>query len=316
MSALSSTFVVIDTATGDLDGDGKDETAVCYREDVSRTEQVSGIVIYAGKGADMKPVFHVQLDEALCEKLKIGGRKLGITLGGNKQLVWTYGEEIKFRGDKGSLQSSLKASSSSYMDSSHTADKAIDGDLATSWAEGAQGTGLGQTLTIKLAKATDIGAIGIFSGDGNGQRTYFDNNRLHRASLEAKTEADVGDSAAGIDFSSLGIETMGDRAEFTCENKPQVTYVHVGKKGVVELNLRIESVYLGDKKDDTHIAEIEIVPVLSLRETVDRATTTKATESKPDGKKVDDKKVDGIPKGDDAMKKLDQDGRSIIKDDL
>jgi hypothetical protein len=36
------------------------------------------------------------------------------------------------------------------------------------------------------------------------------------------------------------------------ENKPQVTYVRLGKKGVVELHVRIESVYLGDKKDDTH----------------------------------------------------------------
>ena len=38
---------------------------VCYREDVGRTSQEGGIAIYSGKGADMKPVFQEQLDEAL-----------------------------------------------------------------------------------------------------------------------------------------------------------------------------------------------------------------------------------------------------------
>jgi hypothetical protein len=49
----------------------------------------------------------------------------------------------------------------------------------------------------------------------------------------------------------------------------------VNKKGVVELQLRVESVYLGDKRDETHIAEIEIVPLLGLSDTLDKATTVK-----------------------------------------
>jgi hypothetical protein len=309
LSALSSAFVVMDMSSGDLDGDGRDETVVCYREDTGRTEQVSGIVVLAGKAPDLLPVFHVEF-EALCEKVRVNGRKLGLLLQGNKQLVWDYGAQVKFAKDKGSLQSGLTARASSSTDSAHGADKAIDGDLTTSWAEGASGTGLGQTLTIKLPKAMDIGVIGIFAGNGSGQRAYFDTNRIHRGSIEAKTEADVGDTGAGIDFSSLGIESIGDRLDFTCENKPQVTYVRVDKKDVVELQIRIESVYLGDKKDDTQIAEVEIVPVLSLNETVDRATQLKPED--------EDKKPKEAPKGPDigeAVKKLDADGRSMIPDD-
>ncbi len=307
LNALSAAFVVIDLTTGDLDGDGKDETVACYREDVERTVQKSGIAIFSGKGASSRPVFHVQLDRVLCEKVRISGRQLGILLAGDKRLVWTYGKEIQFG------QVDMVASASSSKDGSHGPDKAIDGDLRTSWAEGAEGTGLGQTITLKLKKPTDIGAIGIFGGNGSSERAYFDDNRIHRGSFEMKTEADVGDAAAGIDFSSLGIESLGDRQEFTVDNKPAVTYIRVGRKDVVQVQLRVDSVYLGDKKDDTHVAEIEIVPLLSLSETVDRATDV-AQKPKVDGH-------DGAPqkprvnKGDDAVKKLDASGSPLIGDD-
>lgn len=314
LTALSSKFVVVDLAKGDLDGDGSDETLVCYREDVDRTEQASGVAVLVGKAPDLKPVFHVQL-ETLCEKVKVNGRKLGVLLAGNKQLVWTYGEDLKFRRDKGSALAGLTAKASSSTDSSHGAERAIDGDVTTSWAEGSSGTGLGQTLTLKLPKPMNIGMIGIYSGNGSSSRAFFDSNRIHRASLEAKTEADLGDSEAGVDFSSLGIDSIGDRLDFACENKPQVTYFAVNKRGVVELQVRIESVYLGDKKDDTHIAEIEIVPLLLMGETLDKATQLKAKSEAP---KVEKKAVeDKTPSAqDDAVKKLDESGRSLVNDDF
>lgn len=313
LTALSSSFVVMDMSNGDLDGDGRDETVVCYREDVQRTEQVSGVVVLTGKGPDLRPVFHVQL-EALCEKVRVSGRKLGMLLQGNRQLVWEYGDQLKFRTDSNSFRARLQARASSSTDSSHEASKAIDGDLSTSWAEGTSGTGLGQTVTIKLPRPMNIGTIGIFGGSGAGTRAYFDNNRIHRGSIEAKTEADLGDTQAGLDFAALGIESIGDRLEFTCENKPQVTWVYVGKKGVVELQLRIESVYLGDKKDDTHIAEIEIVPVLSLSETLDRATEIKP---RAEDKAAPPKAAAAAPQNetDESLKKLDESGRSLVEDD-
>lgn len=320
LTALSSKFVVVDLQKGDLNGDGADETLVCYREDVGRTEQKSGIAVYSGKGADLEPVFHVQL-EAMCEKVKANGRKLGILLQGNKQLVWNYGEELKFKKDKGSFYSMTTATASSSSNSSNGPDKAIDGEVSTSWAEGTSGTGLGQKVTLKLPRPMNIGVIGIYPGIGSSSRSFFDSNRIHRGSLEAKTEADLGDSASGVDFSALGIDSIGDRIEFNCENKPGVTYFNVDKRGVVELQFRIESVYLGDKKDDTHIAEIEIVPMLGLGETLDKATQLKARDPSPNGKSGDagkkaPPKDDGPGAHDDSLKKLDESGRSMISDDL
>lgn len=321
--ALSSTYVITDMSTGDLDGDGRDETVVCYREDVGRTEQKSGVAVLAGKAPGLRPVFHVQL-EVLCEKARVQGRKLGILLQGNKQLVWTYGQEIRFRTDRAGFLGQVNGRASSHLTGNHKADKAIDGDLSTSWAEGAPGTGLGQTLTLTLPRAVNLGAIAIYPGNGSSARAFFDSNRIHRGSLAAKSEADLGDATAGIDFASLGIESLGDRIEFNCENKPQVTYINVDKKGVLELQLRIESVYLGDKKDDTHVAEIELVPILPLSETLDRATPARGASVQPPAgspqaphgeSAAPALPAEPAPGPTDAVRKLDEGGRSVIHDD-
>jgi hypothetical protein len=316
LTALNNAYAVVDLSTGDLDGDGREDTVVCYREDLSRTDQLSGVVIYSGKGPAARPVFHVQLEKALCEKVRINGRKLGILLAGNRQLVWTYGEEVRFRGDKGHFQAGAVAKSSSQLNSSHGAAKAFDNDLATSWAEGSDGTGIGEWVSLKLATPVDLGAVAVFCGHGDSERSYINNNRVHRGSIEAKTEADFGDTAAGIDFSALGISSIGDRIDFSCDNRPGVTYVRVNRRGVVQIQVRIESVFLGDKKDDTHIAEVELVPRLNPSETLDKSTplkkpTTAAPierRSLPEGpgSEVD---VDAVTKA------LDADGRSIVPDD-
>ncbi len=323
LTALSAAYVVMDINTGDVDGDATAETVVCYREDVGRTAQRSGIVILKGKAPDQMPVFHVQLDSALCEKVRIANGKVGILLQGKQQLVWSYGDQIKFRRNPGGLYATATIKASSAMDPSHAADRAVDGDLTTSWAEGAAGTGIGQTLTVRFAKPTDVGAIGIFAGSAVSSRAFFDANRIHRGSIEAKTSSDMGDSASGLDFASLGIDSIGDRSEFTCENKPLVTYVDVQKKDVVELQIRVESVYLGDKRDETHIAELDIVPLLSLSETVDRATPVKTGSAVPSVAVPVPGAVQIAPasaapaavSGDDSIKKLDGSG-SIVPDDF
>lgn len=317
LTALGTAFVVTDMSAGDLDGDGRDETVVCYRENLATTNQSSGVVVYAGKAPQQKPVFHVQLDATLCEKVRVNGRKLGVLLANNKQLTWTYGEDLHFRGEKKSVIAPKAVRSSSTL-SGHPAAKAFDNDLSTSWAEDASGTGIGQSITIQLDKGVDLGAVGIFCGDGSNQRAFFDHNRVHRGSIEAKTEADLGDTAAGFDFASLGIDAIGDRVEFDCENRPDVTYVTFNKRGVIELEVRIESVYLGDKRDDTHIAEIELVPRLVQSQTIDRATAAQPRpEARPEGSDKPAVEFKNDHDVDSATSKLDAEGRVIaVEDDL
>jgi hypothetical protein len=310
--AIADAFVLIDVSNGDLDGDGKDETVACYRKDRGGVPY-GGVVVLKGRAPNMEPVFHAQL-RARCEKVRVAKGKLGLLLEGAQQLVWKNGDDIKLRDARGSFPSQIVAKASSSKPG-HAPAKALDGDLSTSWAEAAAGTGIGQTLTLRLPRPTDVGTVGIACGDGASTRGFFDNNRVHRGSLEARTEADLGDADAGVDFSALGIESVGDRIEFRCENRPGITYVNVGKRDIVELQVRIDSVYLGDKHDDTHIAEVEVVPVLTDAETIDKAKPVKkgAKGGKDKGAKSGD---DGKGKGaKDATEKLDAES-GLIDDDL
>ena len=319
MASLSSQTTIVDSITGDVDGDGADETILCTVKE--GTEPESDIVVLKGKPGAQRPVFHVELEATRCEKVRLNGKKLGVLLAGKRQLVWTYGTDMVWTTDKASPLFNVKASASSSL-AGTTPAEAFDGDLTTSWAEGTSGTGIGASLTLRFGKPIDVAAIGIFAGNGRDARSFFDDNRVHRGSIIAKTEDDLGDSASGLDFSSRGIDTLGDHSEFACENRPQVTYVHVGKKGVRELQVRIDSVYLGDKHDNTRIAEIEVVPLLGLSDTVDKSTGVTAPKpKKPDAKaesKGDDSKADDASSAAaaDAVKKLDEGGRSVVHDDL
>jgi hypothetical protein len=325
LNALSTAYVIVDMQSGDLDSDGRDETAVCYRESLDGTGRSSGIVILRGKAGEARPVFHAVLDAVQCEKVRIQGKKLGILVEGagqigKRQLIWSYGDEIKFNNDRGGFLDGARFESSSSI-GGHKANAAFDGDLRTSWAEGADGTGIGQTLTIRFSKPTDVAAIAIFPGNAGAGEAFFDHNRVHRASLETKSDADLGDSAAGVDFSTLGIDAIGDRLEVSFENRPQVTYVQVNRKAVMQIQVRVESVYLGDRRDETHIAEIEVVPLLGLSQTIDRSTPAKPRETEKNV--VEGKRSESAPRtadaeaarADRAMRSLDESGRSLIADD-
>jgi hypothetical protein len=325
LEALSSAFVVVDMADGDIDGDGKNETVVCYQQNADDPFAAGGVAILRESGAGLMPAYHVRLDSTWCEQVQVRGRKVGILLKSstldkkNAKLVWEYGKDIAWTGDKGHPLYGIGVKTTSKK-RGNSASMAFDGRLSTSWAEGEAGTGIGETITVRLREPVDVAYIGIYGGHGSGSRAYFDHNRVHRASLEAKTKADLGDEGAGIDFSDLGIDSMGDRIEFSLENRPQVTYVRVDKRAVTEIEIRLDSVFLGKRYDDTHIAEIEIVPRLKLSETLDRARPLnarrpKATKAPSDKKAPAPEKPSKGDTGDDTLDALDAQGGSFIPDE-
>lgn len=320
LEALSNTFTIVDVAEGDLDGDGKADSVVCYQESDDNPTDDGGIAILRAKGNTLEPAYHVRLDQAWCEQVKIQGNQIGFLLRSRTldkkrgQLVWTLGKDFDFAGRKKHFLSGARTSASSSA-GGHGPSRSIDGDTGSSWSEGEKGTGIAEKLTIKLPRAMDVAYVGIYGGHGGGKRAFFDNNRIHRGSVEARTEADFGDALADIDFSELGIGPGGDRLDFSLENRPQVTYVKVNKTGVTEIEIRIESVFLGRKTDDTHIAEVEIVPTLKLSETLDRAgpvtrAPPKKKASKTDGGKTKkNKELTAREKS--ALQKLDKEGRGL-----
>lgn len=346
LKALSDQFVVTDMAAGDVDGDGAEDAAVCYQVAADNPDAGGGIAILQRRRGALRPGYHVRLDRAWCDKVKIANQKVGLLLKSHltrakaKQLVWSYGKDFAFPGDEGHPLTgvTITASSSLKDDVVRAPEAAIDGDLLTSWAEAASGTGIGETLTLRFEEPVDIGYVALFPGSAAGRRAFFDHNRLHRGSFETRTKEDLGDEVAGIDFSELGIDVGGDRIEFSLENRPEVRYVAVGKQRVAQLELRIDSVFLGDKRDDTHIAEIEIVPTLKLTETLDRAEPLRAAKaaptkaaarsgeekpgSRPAPAREDEATKDGEAeakprsRGDKAVDELDASGSAFVPDDF
>ena len=116
MAALQERFVVLDVTTGDLDGDGTEETALCY-ENPRWTGHVGLVVLKRNRGS-LNPAFHAVV-ELTCEKVKIASGRVGIQqekgARGPPQVVWKYGSQLVFAGDEGHPIRGTRASASSEL---------------------------------------------------------------------------------------------------------------------------------------------------------------------------------------------------------
>ncbi|MFH1808887.1 MAG: hypothetical protein ABIJ09_09085 [Pseudomonadota bacterium] len=277
--ALSENFRVTSVVTADLDEDRVDEVAVAYRTSSSSATPEGGLLVLKPTGGAWRPVFHVFFDSTYASELAGQKGQLELTLvrssaaGDEERLLeWKYGEQFVFNGHERSALRNLKASATTTMKGgSAYASNAIDNDLDTAWAEGVGGTGVGESITLKLARPIGVGLLGMFPGKNTDDKAFKRANRVHRATLEIQTESDVGDEASALDFSDLGIDIAGDTEELAFENKPEFRYFKLKRRKALNLIIKLDSVYLGDKEDDTYIAEIEIVPLLPRTETLDKA---------------------------------------------
>ena len=138
----------------------------------------------------------------------------------------------------------------------YAAERAFDGDLATSWVEGVDGPGLGQ----KLAFALPVGAAAISVVPGYGDETYYGlNNRVRTARL---TLFDLG-SAWGAPGNWIRVEASpAGSAELRFEDvlRPQRFELPAATRPAnADLRIaviEITDVYPGNRWDDTCIAEV------------------------------------------------------------
>jgi hypothetical protein len=328
LAALSSGFVVTDVATGDLDGDGSEETAVCFVEPRGAHGR-GGIAVLSKRGGVERLMFQA-MTNATCERIKIASGRIGVLTKGKEQLAWTYGKDLVFIDQRNHPLQGTKATASSTLSASGIApEAALDGDLETSWAEGASGTGITQTLTLTLPRPTHVAYVAILGGSGMNKKAYYESNRIHRASIEVQTKDDLGDTDTGLDFADLGIDIGGDRVDFSLENRPEIRFIRVDKKDVMKLEVRVESVYLGSKNDDTHIAELIVIPELSSTKFVTDGNSVaqspkplaKGTLTPKPGKSENDDEEDeerAIPQDERSNRlvdDLDKGSRSIVEDE-
>jgi hypothetical protein len=69
-------------------------------------------------------------------------------------------------------------------ESTFSATAAVDGDRATAWCEGADGLGLGETLTIQLKRPTSLQEIVVDGGYFKDDRTLTNNGRPRKIRVQ------------------------------------------------------------------------------------------------------------------------------------
>ena len=117
------------------------------------------------------------------------------------------------------------------------ADKAVDGNPRTSWQEGVDGDGIGESVHLKLSKPYMVKYMSFRLGNWNSREYYEGNNRPKELEITA------GDVTQTVTFPDGQVEYW---VEFSQECPAS------------EIGVAILSVYEGSQWDDTCIAEIGI----------------------------------------------------------
>lgn len=137
----------------------------------------------------------------------------------------------------------LSVSATSYLDESqyhivHLPENLIDGNLSTGWVEGSPGQGIGESVTVYFDGMHLVSGIQIYAGYQKSWDLYNKNSRpegiyvgFSDGSGESHTLADVYD-VQNIQFAN---SVLTDR-----------------------IILRVDSVYPGNKYEDTVISEISL----------------------------------------------------------
>jgi len=258
----------------DLDGDGNQEVIVCYREPGDAVDLPGGILILGEGVQGYRVLWHGYFKGLYPRNLTVTVPTLDVEFvqtsldgdhGFHKRLV--HGKDFYFRGEAGDPFAKVKITASSTLSEETSPGNVMDGDLRSAWAEGAEGTGVGEKLVFEFPRPVNLGLIGMLHGFARSKRDWLDNNRVHRAEVTVETSADRYDTASEVDLDSdLGLGIYGDMVEMSFSNKPLLRYFRLEKSSVVSLEVKIASVLLGEKNDDAYIAEIDFAEMFTRQQ--------------------------------------------------
>ena len=151
---------------------------------------VSGPCFYGDNGGT-EDIFEFYID-AVFEKNEKS--RYGVTL----CYVETYTQEKK-------VQSAAATSNlADYQDKSYGADKLIDGNAATPWVEGVDGTGIGEQIILSLPGTTTVHGILLYNGYLQTDDLHTKNGRVTRVSVDfgngVVVEEDVWDPTMSVQY--------------------------------------------------------------------------------------------------------------------
>ncbi|MDQ7821428.1 MAG: hypothetical protein RDV48_01400 [Candidatus Eremiobacteraeota bacterium] len=183
----------------------------------------------------------------------VGVSPPGFTIKGNT-IVWHF-ENYKPVDDIWLRWGHPPLSATSVLENSfrYSADKAVDGDPATCWAEGVKGPGCGQRLRIpvksrfSLLKGGPLSGVSILAGYGKSEEAFQANNRPRKVRLDF------------CRLSNRGVTRGFCVLRKSMELKDSIKWhdVEIGRFLCADgIALQIDSVYKGKKYDDTAISEV------------------------------------------------------------
>jgi hypothetical protein len=134
-----------------------------------------------------------------------------------------------------------------------------DNDLRTAWVEGAEGAGIGETITLK-PKGAYVTEIGLLNGFVSNEALYYGNARIKKLRIELK----CGEGADENERRQTREILLPDRAYK--DFNPRYPFASVdwvvehpqGSGFIEEVKLMILEVYPGRKYDDTAVTEFYI----------------------------------------------------------
>ncbi|MGC9043823.1 MAG: NADase-type glycan-binding domain-containing protein [Myxococcota bacterium] len=222
-------------------------------------ETSGGMVIFAKTDRLWMPAYGVIFSKYVPKDIRIDDRILTIsleqysTMPVKKTIQMVYQRDFDFLSRNKKPFGELKVEASSLLKKEGIkAQNVVDFNFDTAWAEGAEGTGIDESIVIKFKNAVNIGMVGVIPGLFSIPN-FKDNNRVHRGKIKLRIEPPKGEEENSMLFS-----VSEEEIDMSFPNRPNCSFFDVRHTSVKELKIQITSVYLGDKNDDAYISEIFI----------------------------------------------------------
>jgi hypothetical protein len=154
------------------------------------------------------------------------------------------GDYQRLHAEEASASSFLKSNWNKYEENYHPS-YVLDDDPKTAWVEGAEGDGIGESLTIPVSDLRSARAIRLVIFNG-----YQKSAKLLSANAAPKQLTVTVKGPGGV---------QSARKQLTLERKmgPQSFDIPVSK-GVAEVMLTLDSVHAGSKYRDTCVSDIQV----------------------------------------------------------